>query len=119
MTAHCENLTLMRIYIGESDRHGHQPLYEVLLDLFHNEGCRGATVIRGIAGFGSHGQVHSDRLLRLSGDLPLIVEAVDYREKLEAIMPKVDAMLQGGMITLEQVTVISQGGAALKPGRQD
>lgn len=97
---------LMRIFIGESDKHGHLPLYEALVELFRKEGFAGATVLRGIAGFGAHSVYHTDKLLRLSADLPVVVEVVDSQVKIDAIMDKVDAMMTGGMITLEKTTVI-------------
>lgn len=97
---------LMRIFIGESDRYGHKPLYEALVDLFRQEGFAGATVLRGVAGFGASSVYHTDKLLRLSSDLPIIVEIVDSQERFEAIMPKIDSMMNGGMITLEKATVI-------------
>lgn len=97
---------LMRIFLGESDKHGHQPLYEALVELFRQQGFAGATVLRGIAGFGAHSVYHTDKLLRLSLDLPIIVEVVDTKEKIDAIMPEIDTMMRGGMITLEKATVI-------------
>jgi PII-like signaling protein len=97
---------LMRIFVGESDRHGHLPLYEALVELFRAEGMAGATVIRGIAGFGAHSVYHTDKLLRLSTDLPIVVEVVESREKIDQVMPKIDRMMDGGMITLEKATVI-------------
>lgn len=97
---------LMRIFIGESDRFGHQPLYEALVELFRKEGFAGATVIRAISGFGAHSVYHTQKLLDLSSDLPLIVEVVDSKEKIDAIMPRIDTMMGGGMITLEKTTVI-------------
>jgi PII-like signaling protein len=97
---------LMRIFIGESDKHGHVPLYEALVELFRKEGFAGATVLRGVAGFGAHSVYHTDKLLRLSMDLPLVVEVVDGQDKIDAIMPRIDAMMSGGMITLEKATVI-------------
>ncbi len=100
-----ENI-LMRIFIGESDRFGHQPLYEALVEMFRKEGFAGATVIRAISGFGAHSVYHTRKLLDLSSDLPLIVEVVDNKEKIDAIMPRIDAMMGGGMITLEKATVI-------------
>ena len=81
---------LMRIFIGESDRHGHRPLYEALVDMFKQAGFAGATVLRGVAGFGAHSVYHTDKLLRLSTDLPLVVEVVDSREKIDAAMPMID-----------------------------
>jgi PII-like signaling protein len=97
---------LMRIFIGEGDRHGGRPLYEALVELFRREGMAGATVLRGVAGYGAHSVYHTDRLLELSTDLPLVVEVVDSREKIDAVMPGIDGMMDGGMITLEKATVI-------------
>jgi len=97
---------LMRIFIGESDRYDHQPLYEALVELFRKEGFAGATVLRGISGFGAHSVYHTQKLLDLSADLPLIIEVVDTQDKINAIMPRIDAMMGGGMITLEKATVI-------------
>lgn len=101
---------LMRIFIGESDRYGHKPLYEALVELFRREGFAGATVIRAISGFGAHSVYHTQKLLDLSADLPLIVEVVDTQEKINTIMPRVDEMMAGGMITLEKTTVIRYTG---------
>lgn len=97
---------LMRIFIGESDKIGHRPVYEALVELFRQEGLAGATVLRGVAGFGAHSVYHTDKILRLSTDLPIVVEVVDEKEKLDSIMPKIDEMMSGGMITLEKATVI-------------
>jgi len=97
---------LMRIFIGESDRYDHQPLYEALVELFRKEGFAGTTVLRGISGFGAHSVYHTQKLLDLSADLPLIIEVVDTQDKIDAIMPRIDAMMGGGMITLEKATVI-------------
>lgn len=97
---------LMRIFIGEGDRYEHQPLYEALVELLRKEGFAGATVLRGLCGFGANRVFHSQRLLDLSADLPLIVEVVDLEAKINAIMPRIDAMMGGGMITLEKATVI-------------
>lgn len=97
---------LMRIFIGEGDRYGHRLLYESLVELFKKEGFAGATVLRGITGYGAHSIYHTDALLRLSRDLPVIVEVVDTKEKIDRVMPKIDEMMCGGLITLEKVTVI-------------
>jgi len=97
---------LMRIFIGEGDRHGHKPLYEALVELLRSEGFAGATVLRGVCGFGANRVCHTQKLLDLSADLPLVVEAVDSQEKINAVMPMIDAMMGGGMITLEKATVI-------------
>lgn len=97
---------LMRIHIGEGDRHGHRPLYEALVELLRKEGLAGATVLRGVCGFGAHSVYHTQKLLDLSADLPLIVEVVDSQEKIDAVMPGIDGMMGGGMITLEKVSVV-------------
>jgi PII-like signaling protein len=97
---------LMRIFIGESDRYHHQPLYEALVEVFRREGFAGATVLRGISGFGAHSVYHTQKLLDLSADLPLVVEVVDTQKKIDDIMPRIDEMMGGGMITLEKATVI-------------
>lgn len=96
---------LLRIFIGESDKFRHIPLYEALVELFRKEGLAGATVLRGVAGFGAHSMYHTDRLLRLSSDLPMVLEVVDGRDRIEALLPRVEEMMDGGMITLEKVLV--------------
>lgn len=96
---------LLRIYIGERDKFKHIPLYESLVELFRKDGFAGATVLRGVAGFGAHSMYHTDRLLRLSTDLPMVIEVVDERARVEAILPAVEEMMDGGMITLEKVQV--------------
>ena len=97
---------LMRIFIGEGDKHGYRPLYVALVELFKKEGFAGATVLRGMAGFGAHSVYHTDKLLRLSRDLPVIVEVVDTQENIDRVMPRVDEMMSGGLITLEKVRVM-------------
>jgi PII-like signaling protein len=97
---------LMRIFIGEADRHGHRPLYEALVELFRKEGFAGATVLRGVCGFGANRVYHTQKLLDLSADMPMVIEVVDSQEKISAVMPQIDAMMGGGMITLEKATVI-------------
>ena len=103
--------TLMRIFLGESDRSGsgpHKglPLYEAILLTLREAGCAGATVVRGIAGFGPSAKLHTGKVLRLSSDLPVIVEVVDDEEKLQRILPELDEMMGGGLITLERAQVI-------------
>lgn len=102
-----EEMTLMRIFIGESDRYKNKPLYEALVELFHAENIAGATVTRGAMGYGGKSEVHTDRLLRLSSDLPVIVEVVDHQEKINAVLPLIEGMFQGGLITLEKARVIN------------
>ena len=97
---------LMRIFIGESDKYGRLPLYEALVELFRKEGCAGATVFRGVAGFGAHSVYHSDKLLRLSTDLPIVVEVVESQERIDGLMPRLDEMMSGGLITMERVQVV-------------
>jgi uncharacterized protein len=98
--------TLMRIHIGESDKWHGKPLHEVIVEMLRKEGFSGATVLRGVAGYGGSSIYHTDKLLRLSQDLPLIVEVVEYAERIEKILPRLDEMLDGGLITLEKVRVI-------------
>jgi hypothetical protein len=98
--------TLMRIFIGESDRWEKKPLYEVLVELLRREGFAGATVLKGAMGFGVRSITHTDKLLRLSADLPVVIEVVEGQEKIDSVLPRLDGMLSGGMITLEKVRVI-------------
>ena len=98
--------TLMRILIGESDRFRGKPLYEALLELFRKKGLAGATVLRGVAGFGASSVVHTERVLRLSLDLPIIIEVVETEETFQSLLPDLDEMIGGGLITLERVRVI-------------
>jgi uncharacterized protein len=98
--------TLMRIHIGESDKWQGKPLHEAIVVLLRKEGFSGATVLRGVAGFGGSSVYHTDKILRLSQDLPLIVEVVEYTERIEGILARLEEMLDGGLITLEKVRVI-------------
>jgi len=106
MTKMIGEKVLMRIFIGEQDRFHHRPLYEAFVELFQKEGFAGATVMRCLSGFGAHSVYHTPHLLDISADLPIIVEVVDTKEKIDAIMPRIDEMMAGGMITLENATVI-------------
>lgn len=106
MTKLIDEQVLMRIFIGENDRFEHQPLYEALIQLLQCEGIAGATVLRGVCGFGVNRVYHTQKLLDLSAGLPLVVEVVDAEERINAIMPRIDAIMDGGMITLEKVGVI-------------
>lgn len=98
--------TLMRIHIGERDRHEGRPLYQVLLELFRARGLAGATVLRGIAGFGAHARLHTAAILRLSLDLPIVIEVVEREEKIRELLPELDRLVDGGLVTLERVQVI-------------
>jgi len=97
---------LLRIFIGESDRWKHQPLYEAIVLRARELHLAGATVLRGAMGFGKSSRLHTTKVLRLSMDLPLIIEIVDGEEKIKAFLPVLDEMMKGGLITLEQVRVI-------------
>ena len=96
---------LMRLFVGESDRAGHRPLHAALLELLRARGLAGATVLKGVAGFGANSVIHTANILRLSEDLPLVIEVVDTEEHLEAVLPEVDRLMQGGLITMEKVRV--------------
>jgi len=98
--------TLMRIHIGESDKWHGKPLHETIVELLRKEKFSGATVLRGVGGFGSSSVYHTDKILRLSQDLPIVVEVVESSERIEQILPRLDEMVEGGLITLEKVRVI-------------
>jgi len=97
---------LLRIFIGESDRWHHQPLYEALVLKAREIHLAGATVLRGPIGFGKSSRIHTAKILRLSMDLPMVIEIVDSEEKLNAFLPVLDEMMKGGLVTLEKVRVI-------------
>ena len=98
--------TLMRIHIGESDKWHGKPLYEAIVQLLRKEGFSGVTVLRGVAGYGGSSIYHTDKLLRLSQDLPIILEVIEAQERIDQILPQLDDMVDGGLITLEKVRVI-------------
>ena len=98
--------TLMRIHIGESDKWHGKPLHEAIVELLRKENFSGVTVLRGVAGYGGSSIYHSDKLLRLSQDLPIVLEAIETQERIEHILPRLDEMVEGGLITLEKVRVI-------------
>jgi uncharacterized protein len=97
---------LLRVFVGQSDKHGHVPLYEAIVSKARETGLAGATVLRGVMGFGRHSVMHTAKILRLSEDLPMIIEIVDSLEKIEAFLPILDTMVPEGLVTLEQVRVI-------------
>jgi PII-like signaling protein len=97
---------LLRIFVGESDKQGHIPLYEAIVLKARESGLAGATVVRGVMGFGRHSVVHTAKILRLSEDLPMIVEIVDSLAKVEAFLPTLDGMIKDGLVTLERVRVL-------------
>jgi uncharacterized protein len=98
---------LLRVFVGESDRWEGKPLYEAIVRRARAAGLAGATVIRGLEGFGAHSRLHTTRILRLSEDLPVVIEIVDEAPKIEAFLPELDEMVAEGMVTLEKVRVIA------------
>jgi len=105
---------LLRIFIGESDRWEHKPLYEAIVLKARELHLAGATVLRGPMGFGKSSRLHTAKILRLSMDLPLVIEIVDSEEKINAFLPELDKMIGGGLVTLEQVKVIQYRGGQEK-----
>jgi PII-like signaling protein len=97
---------LLRIFLGESDKWKHQPLYEAIVLKAREMHLAGATVLRGPMGFGKSSRLHTAKILRLSMDLPLVIEIVDSEEKIQSFLPALDEMMQGGLVTLERVKVI-------------
>lgn len=97
---------LARIYIGESDTWEGRPLYEAIVHLLRDRGLAGATVLRGIEGFGARHHIHATRILSLSTDLPILIEVVDQEDRIRAVLPEIDAMVRDGMVTLEKVEVL-------------
>lgn len=97
--------SLLRIFIGEDDKHEGGPLYEWIVRKARERGLAGATVLRGIEGFGAHSRVHTAKVLRLSTDLPIVIEIVDSREKIEAFLPLIDDAIAEGLATVERVDV--------------
>lgn len=102
---------LLRIFIGESDTWHGKPLYQAIVERLRKEGLAGATVVRGIEGFGAHSRLHTARLLRLSEDLPLVIEVVDTEEHVKRLEPILEEMVSDGLVTLEKVRVLKY-----KPG---
>lgn len=103
---------LLRIFIGESDRHGGHPLHEAIVLKARERHLGGATVLRGGMGYGKSSRLHTSKILRLSADLPIVIEIVDSAEKIHAFLPELEGMMGGGMVTLENVKVIHYRGAA-------
>jgi hypothetical protein len=101
---------LARIYVGEADHHDGRPLYQAIVELLRERGLAGATVLRGIEGFGANARLHTTRLLRLSEDLPVLIEVVDQEDRLRAVLPELDDMVGDGLITLERVEVLAYRG---------
>jgi hypothetical protein len=99
--------TLLRVFIGESDTWHGKPLYQAIVERVRAEGLAGATVIRGIEGFGADSRIHTSRILRLSEDLPVVVEIVDTHERIDTVIPLLDEMVAEGMVTREKVQIIA------------
>lgn len=98
---------LLRIFIGESDRHLGRPLYEVIVEMARQDGLAGATVLRGTLGFGANSRIHTAKILRLSEDLPMVIEIVDTTEQIAKFAGKLDAIITEGLVTLEKVRVLA------------
>jgi PII-like signaling protein len=96
---------LLRIFIGESDKHEGRPLYQVIVERARERELAGATVLRGYLGFGANSRIHSARILRLSEDLPMVIEIVDEPERVAAFVAELDGLIQEGLLTLEKVEV--------------
>jgi PII-like signaling protein len=100
---------LVRIYIGESDKIGSKPLYQALVEMLRKDKISGVTVLRGIMGFGARSRLHTANILRLSQDLPIIIEIVDTAENIDRVLPQIEQTVGDGLITLEKVRVIRYG----------
>ncbi len=98
---------LLRIFIGENDKHGGRPLYEVIVESARKRGMAGATVLRGLLGFGAHSRIHTSKILRLSEDLPILIEIVDEPRRIAEFLPELDSMILEGLITIEKVRVFA------------
>jgi PII-like signaling protein len=105
---------LLRIFVGESDRYRGRPLDEVIVEEARRRGMAGATVLRGTIGFGANSRIHTAKILRLSEDLPVVIEIVDTPERVAAFLPDLDAMIGEGLVTLEKVRVITYRHGRLK-----
>ena len=104
---------LLRIFVGESDRWEGRPLFEAIVHRVREAGGAGATVLRGIEGFGAHSRIHTARILRLSEDLPIVIEIVDTAERIDALIPALDEMIEDGLVTIETVRILRY-----RPGRE-
>ncbi|MGH3094086.1 MAG: DUF190 domain-containing protein [Gaiellaceae bacterium] len=101
---------LLRIFIGESDTWHGRPLYQAIVRRAREEGLAGATVVRGIEGFGADSRLHTSRILRLSEDLPVVIEIVDTADRIERVLPMLDEMVGEGMVTVERVHIVAYRG---------
>jgi PII-like signaling protein len=106
------NAVLLRIFIGEDDRFEHQPLYEAIVLKAREQHLAGATVLRGPMGFGHSSRLHTAKILRLSEDLPFVIEIVDSEDQINAFLPVLDSMMGSGLVTMEKVQVLQYGAKA-------
>ena len=102
-----EDAQLLRIFVGESDKFNGRPLHEAIVKLARQKGLAGVTVLRGLMGFGAHSRMHTAKILRLSEDLPIVIEIVDKPDRIQQILPELDGMIKEGLITLEDIKVIA------------
>lgn len=105
-----EESDLLRIFVGESDKFEGRPLYQAIVEQARRRGMAGATVLRGLMGFGAHSRLHTVKVLRISEDLPMVVEIVDKPERIEAFLPELERMVPEGLVTIEKVRVIAYRG---------
>ena len=110
-----EEAERLKIFIGETDRRGGRPLYEAIVEKARERGLAGATVYRGMLGFGANSRIHTSKILRLSEDLPVVIEIVDRPDRITAFLPELDGMIREGLITLEPVKVIAYRASAPGP----
>lgn len=110
-----QEAALLRIYIGESDRWEHKPLYEAIVLAAREAHLAGATVLRGPMGFGKNSRLHTAKILRLSMDLPLVIEIVDSEQNINAFLPALDKMIGGGLVTLEKVRILHYASGQPEP----
>lgn len=108
--------SLLRIFIGEDDRHAGKPLYEWIVRQAKERGLAGATVLRGMEGFGAHSRIHTAKILRLSTDLPIVVEIVDTKEKIDGFLPVIDGAISEGLATVEKVEIRLYRSGSQEPG---
>jgi PII-like signaling protein len=111
-----ETALLLRIYIGEDDRFDGRPLYEAIVVKAREQELAGATVLRGPMGFGRSSRVHTAKILRLSEDLPIVVEIIDSADKINAFLPMLDAMMTGGLVSIGEARILRYGPDRNQPG---
>lgn len=100
-----EHALLLKVYVGEADKHGHEALYKHIVKLLRERGIWGATAFRGVMGYGGKSVLHAANPLRLSQDLPILIEAVDHAEKIESVLPEITRLVEEGLVTTEEVRV--------------